>query len=113
MNKQSHFQDALHYSAIAIYRFTLVLGIVFGTSIVTVHAEGEPTSNYQQNMLFHPTQSLLKAESRGRVTIYDGLDNRQVERALDTQFGRIDYMMFVRTRHTLEDGTVEEGDDCD
>jgi hypothetical protein len=64
-------------------------------------------------MLFHPTQSLLKAESRGRVTIYDGLDNRQVERALDTQFGRIDYMMFVRTRHTLEDGTVEEGDDCD
>jgi len=113
MNKQSHFQSVSFHSAIAIGRFILASGILFGVSIVTIHAAGGPTSAYQQNMLFHPTQSVLKAESRGRVTIYDGLDNRQVERALDTQFGRIDNMMFIRTRHTLEDGTVEEYDDCD
>jgi hypothetical protein len=113
MNKQNHFQHAFCHSAIEIGRFTLVLGIVLGTSIMTVHAEGKATSAYQQNMLFNPSQSLLKAESRGRVTIYDGLANSKVERALDTQFGRIDNMMFISTRHTLEDGTVEEDDDCD
>jgi len=113
MNKQSHFQHALCHSAFAMGRITFVLGIVLGTNIMTVHAEGGPTSAYQKNMLFNPGQPLLKAESRGRVTIYAGLDNSQVDRALDTQFGRIDNMMFIRTRHTLEDGTVEEDDDCD
>jgi hypothetical protein len=113
MNTQSLFQHALCTSAIAIGRLTLVLGIVLGVNIMPVHAEGGLTSAYQQNMLFNPSQSLLNAESRGRVTIYDGLENSQVDRALDTQFGRIDKMMFIRTRHTLEDGTVEEDDDCD
>jgi hypothetical protein len=32
---------------------------------------------------------------------------------MDTQFDRIENMMFVRTRNTLPDGTVEEYDDCD
>ena len=113
MNKQSHFQHALCHSAIAMGRIIFVLGIVFGTTIITVHSEGVPTSDYQQNMLLNPGLPLLKAESRGRVTIYAGLDNSQVDRALDTQFERIDNMMFIRTRHTLEDGTVEEDDDCD
>ena len=113
MNRQSHFQSVSCHSAIAIRRFILASGIMFGVSIVTIHAAEGPTSAYEQNMLFNPSQSLLRAESRGRVTIYDGLENSQVERALDTQFGRIDNMMFIRTRHTLEDGTVEEDDDCD
>ena len=69
---------------------------------------------YQNKVLFSPTGSQLKAESRGRVMIYDGLDNAVVERALDEQFDRIEHMMFVRTRHTEPDGEVSyEDDGCD
>ena len=47
------------------------------------------------------------------MTIYDGLEDKVVEQALDTQFERIDHMMFVRTRETLPDGSIEFEDDCD
>lgn len=83
-------------------------GTVNGTN-----SHDSSASAYSRTLLFNPTQSQIKAESRGRVTIYDGLDNSDVETALDTQFDRIDNMMFVRTRHTLKDGSVEEDDDCE
>jgi len=84
----------------------------FGTVVETSSRE-YPASAYTRNLLLNPSQSHIEAESRGRVTIYDGLDNSEVETALDTQFDRIDSMMFVRTRHTLKDGSVEEDDDCE
>jgi len=69
--------------------------------------------NYYENILFNPGKSLLLAEARGRITIYDSLENSTVEHAMDTQFDRIESMMFVGTRHTLPDGSVEADDDCD
>ena len=45
--------------------------------------------------------------------IYDQLDNETVELAMNTQFDRIDSMMFVRTQYVQEDGSIEEADDCD
>ncbi len=45
--------------------------------------------DHYANALFKPSESMLLAEQRGRVTIYDGLEHADVDRALDTQFDRI------------------------
>jgi len=39
--------------------------------------------------------------------IYDGLKDTQIRKAMDTQFDRIESMMFVRTVVTNEEGNVE------
>jgi hypothetical protein len=64
-------------------------------------------------MLFRPGEATLRAKANGRVTIYDGLEHGIIDRALDSQFKRIDNMMFVGTRETLPDGSVVANDDCD
>ena len=58
--------------------------------------------------MFNPTSAQLRVEERGRVMIYDGLDNALVEHALDDQFDRIEHMMFIRTRQSSSD---DEDDD--
>jgi hypothetical protein len=90
----------------------LVFGVLLVSGATPLLAE-DNANDYYQNMLVSPGRSVREAEARGRVTIYDGVENSQIERAMDTQFDRIDNMMFVRTRNTLPDGTVEEYDDCD
>lgn len=64
------------------------------------------------NALFNPDKSLLNAEARGRVTIYDGLKNQDIEQAMDEQFDRIGHMMFIGTRHVQADGEEIIDDDC-
>ena len=98
----------------------LHIGIVLVPAMFTLQSleaeEYKPEqadSAYTRNLLLNPSQSLLEAESRGRITIYDGLDDSEVDVAMDKQFGRIDNMMFVRIRRTLDDGSVDETDDCD
>ena len=66
---------------------------------------------FQMNALFNPSQAQQQAEARGRVMIYDGLDEEVVERAFDEQFARVEHMMFTRVRHTEPDGTVSVEDD--
>jgi hypothetical protein len=77
----------------------------------------------QTNLLFNPTPRQLEFENKGRVNIYDGLKDTEVARALDTQFDRMQSMMFVRTVVTDNIGEplidpetgnkVLEDDDCD
>lgn len=50
--------------------------------------------------LNQPTKHELAHERKGSVYIYDGLTDREVDQALDTQFDRIEYMMFIGTRKT-------------
>ncbi len=68
---------------------------------------------YQLDALLDPSPALLEAERRGRVTIFHGLDNNRVEQALDSQFHRIENLMFVNTRYPLPDDETYAEDDCD
>jgi hypothetical protein len=56
--------------------------------------------------LFDPQPAQLRTEERGQVHIYDGLSDRDVKRAMDQQFDRVDHMMFV---HTVVTGENEQG----
>jgi hypothetical protein len=89
--------------------FGVLLGIVTATLPVVAGAD----DSYQYNALFNPGKSQLNAETRGRVMIYDGLENEVIEHALDNQFERIEHMMFTSTKQTQPDGDViVDDDDC-
>ena len=93
--------------SIVFARAICILAILFSN---TPQAE----DTYQYEVLLNPGQEVLEAEMRGYVMIYDGLDNYLVERAMTEQFGRIENMMFVRIRHTDEEGEMMvEEDGCD
>ncbi|MGB5452256.1 MAG: hypothetical protein WBN00_09200 [Sedimenticolaceae bacterium] len=77
---------------------------------------------WQLKKLFSPTSQDLAREAAGRVFIFDGLRDTDVELAMQSEFERVGSMMFVRTRITdrpgalLQDKTgayVTEDDDCD
>ena len=68
---------------------------------------------WQERRLLAPSAAEQRMEERGRVHIYDGLHEGTVEQAMDTQFERVEHMMFVGVRHTSEDGDEYADDDCD
>lgn len=71
----------------------------------TVHAETlDKYLQWQQGLIFNPTASQLRREQRGGIFIYDGLKDKTVELVMDTQFDRIESMMFVRTVVTNDQG---------
>lgn len=66
-------------------------------------AEASAQTNLEQwqlRRLNAPTERELAHERKGRVYIYDGLSDREVDHALSAHFERIEYMMFVGTRKT-------------
>ena len=89
-----------------IYAVMLFLGL-------GVNVPLPASDRYQHEMLLNPSAEMLAAESRGYIMIYDGLENRVVERALTEQFDRIENMMFVGTRYVQQDGSLDTDDDCD
>ena len=58
--------------------------------------------------LFAPAPAELAAEAAGRIYIYEGLRDTDVERALEEAFERVDSMMFIRTRLTDDSGEVRQ-----
>ncbi|WP_296898213.1 hypothetical protein [Thiohalocapsa sp.] len=96
-------------------RITLVtLAACFGA------ASAADVSDIELRRLFNPTAAELASESEGRIYIYDGLTDVDVQRALNEEFERVEHMMFIRTRKTddtgkvkrdAESGTVEYEDD--
>lgn len=90
--------------------YAVFLGAATSQSLIA----GDALDTYYRNILFNPGTALVQAESRGRVTIYDSLDSDVIDEAMDSQFDRIENMMFIGIRHILTDGTIEvEEDGCD
>lgn len=91
-----------------IFKGSLITALVIASTSICA------SDNYQRNLLFKPGHDTLQAEAKGRVMIYDGLKSETVDQALDEQFGRIQNMMFVRTRYVQDNGDYEvEDDGCD
>jgi hypothetical protein len=93
----------------------MIIVVLMGTLPAPYARATDANDSFQYNALFNPSPAQLKAEERGRVMIYDGLDNALVEHALDDQFDRIEYMMFIRTRQSTSDDDDEdttEDDGC-
>lgn len=78
-------------------------------------ATADPDTDWQLEMIHEPSAAQLKVEERGRVYIYDRLDEADVELAMNLQFDRLDNMMFVRTKPKVESSgeQTESDDDCD
>ena len=74
------------------------------------HADGQEqdrqfsVDQWQQNLIFAPSQSQLARESNGSITIVSGLRDTEVDHAMDEQFERIENLMFVGTVVTTSDG---------
>ncbi len=79
------------------------------------HADGDSpiavSHDYQLRRLAAPTAAEQIAESQGAIYIYDSLAAEEVNAALDEHFGRIQNMMFIRTRHRTTGGLAKVEDD--
>ena len=84
------YRWVIMFTLMALSPLVLLL-LQLSTSIV--HA-GD-LHEWYASLLFEPTPQQLQQEQRGRVRIYDGLSDIEVNRALDEQFERIEAMMFT------------------
>lgn len=83
----------------------------------------EAYRQWQLKRIHQPSTKQLAAESRGKVFIYDGLTDRDIDQALIKQFNRVAAMMFTNTIVTNAQGTpmrdpetgeyLTEDDGCD
>lgn len=105
---------------LAVSLLLLTLGIA---ATGTAFAEPAGARAWKVNRLLNPTDADRVSEAKGRVMIYSGLTDKDVERALDRHFDRIEHMMFVRTVVTDDAGEAQrepesgraivESDGCD
>jgi hypothetical protein len=65
---------------------------------------------WQLRRLNQPSERELAQEQEGKVYVYDGLTDRQVDRALDANFPRIEHMMFIGTVKTDAKGEALKDD---
>lgn len=63
---------------------------------------------WQLKRLFEPAKSQLKLEQKGRVFVYEGLQDKVINRVMEDQFERVETMMFVGTVVTDEKGRVKK-----
>ena len=66
---------------------------------------------WQMQHLLHPSAAQLKQEQQGKVFIYDGLKDKDIEQVMQKQFNRIESMMFIRTVITDKKGKPKRDPD--
>ncbi len=83
-------------------RHAIAFGLVlaFSAPAYSAIAGSQPQGNddWQERRLFEPKPAELASEAAGRVVIYDGLTEPQVDKAMDQAFDRIEHMMFIRVK---------------
>ena len=92
----------------SITRFIIPMVLLSAFANPVVAGQG-----WQERRLLAPSAAQQRMEQQDRVYIYDGLHEDTVDDALDTQFDRVQNMMFVGVRRTTEDGDEYADDDCD
>jgi hypothetical protein len=80
---------------------------LFGSCV----AAAADVSTIELRRLFDPTDAELASEAEGRIYIYDGLTDRDIQRAMNEEFERVENMMFIRTRKTDTDGALKRNKD--
>jgi hypothetical protein len=94
------------------YRNLLITTSIVAAALLGSSAQAATSANsWQLKQLHTPSEGLANAEDRGRVTIYDGVRDQEINRAMDEQFDRIDNMMFIRTPEETPTGEVVAADD--
>ncbi len=81
---------------------TLVLALLLGVTIPAQFTHAE--YSWQMKQLFNPGKARLEYENQGKILIYQGLNDIDVNRAMDDQYSRIEYMMFINTIVTDPEG---------
>jgi hypothetical protein len=85
------------------------LGIVFGLAVaIAGPLMAGDVREIELRRLFEPTPAELQSEAKGRIFIYEGLRDTDVEQAMEQQFNRIESMMFIRVQRTNEKGEVKK-----
>ena len=69
-------------------------------------ASAADVSEIEKRRLFQPTQAELQEDAAGRIYIYDGLTQADIERAMDEELNRVESMMFIRVKKSDEQGKV-------
>lgn len=88
-------------------RYAYVAGFLLTVSVHSASSEElAAVEIWQNNTLFNPSKSVLEREHSGSVMIYDGITDREIERAMEEQFNRVQAMMFVNVVKTDEAGEV-------
>jgi hypothetical protein len=76
----------------------LVRSLAAGLLLVNPVLHAKDLRDIELRRLFEPTPAERRAERAGRVYIYEGLREDDVQRALREQFDRVNSMMFIRVQ---------------
>ncbi len=76
----------------------LITAVAVGLWSFGAAAQSKDLRDIELRRLFEPTDAELGQERAGRVYIYDGLKETDIDRAMREQFPRVDSMMFIRVK---------------
>lgn len=82
---------------------TLILVSLLGATLPAQLTHADEYS-WQMKQLFKPGKARLQSENQDKILIYQGLKDIDINRAMDDQYNRIEYMMFINVIVTDSEG---------